>query len=163
MKKRMEDIIKYNHRDLCLKAAKYLKNEGIVPFYKCQYVVCELERCGECPDAFGIGDNTQLIEVKVSRSDFLSDKNKYWRKNPEFGLGQYRSYLCPEGLINVEDLPNNWGLLWVNNKGKITKICNPIKQEHNNIAEMKVLTSILRREGIKPQIFNYKKYKNEIN
>ena len=74
----------FSHRDLCFKATKYLRNKGIQPFHKSQYVVCELERVGESPDAFGFGgSSTQLIEVKVSRSDFLSDKKKYWRKYPE--------------------------------------------------------------------------------
>ena len=90
----------FSHRDLCFKATKYLRNKGIQPFHKCQYVVCELERAGEIPDAFGFGgSSTQLIEVKVSRSDFLSDKKKYRRKYPEHGIGKFRSDLCPEGLI----------------------------------------------------------------
>ena len=81
-----------------------------------------LERVGESPDAFGFsGSSTQLIEVKVSRSDFLSDKKKYWRKYPEHGIGKFRSYLCPEGLIEEKDLPKYWGLLWINEKGKITE------------------------------------------
>jgi DeoR/GlpR family transcriptional regulator of sugar metabolism len=66
----------FTHRELCYKAARYLKNKSLLPFHKCQYVFCELERYGECPDALGFasGSGTQLIEVKTSRSDFLSDK-----------------------------------------------------------------------------------------
>lgn len=149
----------FSHRDLCFKATRYLKNRGIQSFHKCQYVVCELERAGECPDAFGFGaGTTQLIEVKVSRSDFLSDKNKYWRKNPEYGIGKFRSYLCPEGLIKETDLPKYWGLLWINNKGAITEIIKPEPQECNHIEELNLIVSILRREGIAPRIFSYKKY-----
>lgn len=152
-------LIGLTHRSLCLKASKYLKNQGIQPFHRCSYVVCELERLGECPDAFGFGScTTQLIEVKVSRSDFLSDKNKFWRKFPEFGLGKYRSYLCPEGVINESDLPENWGLLWVDDKGKIIKVKQAEPQKNNHEQELMLITSILRREGIKPQIFSYKKY-----
>ncbi len=63
------------HRELCLLGAKYMRNKGTYPFHRAQYVVCELERVGECPDVFGFGGcRTQLIEVKISRSDFLSDK-----------------------------------------------------------------------------------------
>lgn len=147
------------HRELCKIASKYLRNHGIQPFHRCQYVVCELERVGECPDAFGWGGSTtQLIEVKVSRSDFLSDKKKMWRKNPQYGLGRFRSYLCPEGVIKVEDLPDHWGLLYADEKGKITIIKEPEFQECNHIEEINLITSILRRENIKPRVFSYKNY-----
>jgi hypothetical protein len=148
------------HRELCIKAASYLRNTGIQPFHKCQYVVCELERIGESPDAFGLGGSTtQLIEVKISRSDFLSDKKKFWRRNPESGLARFRSYLCPEGMIKESELPINWGLLYVSDKGKISIIKTPKYQECSNIEELQLITSILRRENVKPQIFSYKNYK----
>ena len=128
------------HRELCFKAASYLRNHGIQPFHRCQYVVCELERIGESPDAFGFGgSSTQLIEVKISRSDFLSDKNKYWRKNPQSGLARFRSYLCPEGIIKESDLPEKWGLLWVNDKGKIVEIKSASYQECSHIAELQLI------------------------
>lgn len=150
------------HRELCLKAAKYLRNKGIQPFHKCQYVVCELERLGESPDAFGWGGSTtQLIEVKVSRSDFIADKKKFWRKYPNKGLGKYRSYLCPEGLILKHELPKHWGLLYVTENGKVKIVKEPKPQKSRRIDEINLITSILRRNNINPQIFNYKKYKDE--
>jgi hypothetical protein len=159
----MTNIINYSHRDLCFKATRYLKNKGIHPFHKSQYVVCELERAGESPDAFGFGGgSTQLIEVKISRSDFLSDKKKHWRKYPEYGLGEFRSYLCPEGLIKKIDLPNNWGLLWVNKDGIIIEIVKPELQLCNHTEEINLIVSILRREGIMPKIFSYKNYSKDI-
>lgn len=151
----------HTHRDLCLKASKYLKNKGIKKNSKCSYVVCELERIGESPDAFGWSINsTQLIEVKVSRSDFLSDKKKFWRKFPDKGIGKYRSYLCPEGLIKETDLPKYWGLLFINDNGKISEIVKPEPQINNTTEEICLISSILRREGILPKIFSYKNYKN---
>lgn len=152
----------FTHRELCLKASKYLRSKGIAPFNKCKYSVCELERIGECPDAFGwCSGGTQLIEVKVTRSDFLSEKNKAWRKIPHNGLGMFRSYLCPEGLIKEKDLPEKWGLLYVDGDGKINKVIEPTKQESNHLAEIRLLTSIMSREQIKPQVFSYKRYKND--
>ena len=148
------------HRELCIKAAKHLKYKGIQPFHRCQYVVCELERIGESPDAFGFGGSTtQLIEVKVSRNDFFSDKKKFWRHHPEHGLGRFRSYLCPEGMIKVSELPENWGLLYVSESGRVKEIIQPSFQECSHISELQLITSILRREEIKPQIFSYKNYK----
>lgn len=145
------------HRELCLLAAKYLRTNGIVRFNRCPYAVCELERQGECPDAFGFGYRTQLIEVKVSRSDFLADKKKFWRANPKEGLGMYRSYLCPTELISVDELPDKWGLLYYDN-GKIKVIKEPLAQESDHCSEVHLITNILRREGIKPQVFSYKQY-----
>jgi hypothetical protein len=154
-------MINMTHRELCIRAATYLRNQGIQPFHRCQYAVVELERVGECPDAFGWGGSTtQLIEVKISRSDFLSDKKKLWRKQPEYGLGRFRSYLCPEGLISPDELPQNWGLLYMNGK-KITRIQDALWQASNNVEEINLITSILRREGIKPRTFSYKNYKNQ--
>jgi hypothetical protein len=136
-----------------------MKQFGIIKWQKPTYVVCELERSNaESPDIFGFGSAlTQLIEVKVSRSDFLSDKHKYWREHPEFGLGQLRSYLCPIGLIKIDELPDKWGLLYLDNE-VIIRIKSPEKQISNSEQEMNLAASILRREGIKSQIFNYKKY-----
>lgn len=150
------------HRELCIKASKYLKNKSLQPYHKCQYVVCELERVGECPDAFGWGGClTQLIEVKISRADFLSDKNKHWRKIPDYGIGKLRSYLCPEGIIKESDLPKNWGLLYLLENGKIKEIKQAEFQESNTNEEINLITSILRREGITPKIFSYKNYRTD--
>lgn len=152
-----------SHRELCLKAARYLRYQGIQPFHRCPYVVCELERVGESPDAFGWGGwTTQLIEVKVSRSDFLSDKKKRWRMIPNEGIGSFRVYLCPSGLIKPKELPDKWGLLYADDKGKITKIIEPDFQESNHGEEIQLVTSILRREGIKYGVYSYKKYKETL-
>lgn len=144
--------------------ASFLRQQGTHRWHRAQYVVYELERTGECPDVFGFGGClTQLIEVKISRSDFHADKKKYWRRNPEYGLGQLRSYLCPEGIIKEEDLPPYWGLLYVNDKGKIYVVKYPDSQASNHVAEMNLAASILRREGIGARIFSYKKCKEDEN
>jgi hypothetical protein len=144
------------HRELCIIAAKYLKNK-----LECKYVVCELERVGESPDAFGFGSvPTILVECKISRSDFLSDKNKLFRLYPEKGVGEERYYLCPVGIIKELDLPEKWGLLYIDENKKITEIVKPETQEHNYREEIELICSIFRREGISPKTFSYKKYKN---
>jgi hypothetical protein len=98
-----------------------------------------------------------LIECKVSRSDFLCDKNKAFRKKPEKGMGDWRFYACPPGVINVDDLPDKWGLLWVYPK-TVRKIHGwppnsrwghiPFEQK-NKTAEMTMLVSALRRLELK--------------
>ncbi|WP_407321778.1 adenylosuccinate synthase [Dickeya ananatis] len=66
---------------------------------------------------WGGGACSVLVESKVSRSDFLADRKKPHRQAG--GLGDYRYYICPEGLITIDDLPDRWGLLWVNKRGHV--------------------------------------------
>lgn len=70
----------------------------------------------EIPDVIGF-DSWQsiLIECKVSRSDFFCDQKKPHRKK---GMGNWRFYVCPKGLIKKEELPEKWGLIYVDEKGK---------------------------------------------
>ncbi len=103
------------HDHLCLRAERWLKsrNCGVVFNDKFQAAT----HSGEQPDALGFRSNCSiLIECKTSRSDFLADKRKRFRKSPSLGVGDWRFYLCPPGVINIEDLPEGWGLLWAHPK-----------------------------------------------
>jgi hypothetical protein len=110
----------------------------------------------ETPDVFGWSYwATVLIEVKVSRSDFLADAKKPFRQNPEEGVGAFRYYCCPRGTIREDDVPANWGLLWQD--GKDIVVAKPAERQKTNAqAEISLLASIMRREGIKPGIFDYR-------
>jgi len=109
---------------------------------------------GERPDAIGWRDGLSiLVECKVSRADFLSDRNKRFRKAPELGMGDWRFFLCPPGVIAIEDLPAGWGLLHAYPK-KIQKIhgvpgnCGWWRKkpfEGNKLCENQMLYSALRR------------------
>ncbi|MCK5612117.1 hypothetical protein KAR91_60155 [Candidatus Pacearchaeota archaeon] len=66
-----------------------------------------------------------LVEAKTSRADFHADKKKIFRRNPSLGVGAFRFFLCPAGIIKPEDLPEKWGLLWVNEKGNIRQKIGP--------------------------------------
>lgn len=69
---------------------------------------------GEVPDAIGwAGLKSVLIECKTSRSDFHADKEKEVRKNPEEGVGLFRLYMTPKGVLQKDDLPPQWGLVEV--------------------------------------------------
>lgn len=115
----------------------------------------------ECADVIGFGSymHSVLVEVKVSRSDFHADKKKPFRVNPELGVGRFRFYACPEGLIQPNDLPNNWGLIWIVD-GKCQVIVNPYCKsltgniftdgfdKWNTQAERDILYSALRRREL---------------
>src|SRR5690606_36412781 len=81
---------------------------------------------GEIPVAIGCRIATPNVgsvvgECKVSRSDFIADKTKPHRTAR--GMGHWRYFMCLEGLINTEDLPEGWGLLWVNQRSHIKIRC----------------------------------------
>lgn len=117
----------------------------------------------EFPDVigFGSGGHSVLIEVKISRSDFFADRKKSFRRNPSMGMGTQRFYCCPEGLIQVEELPPGWGLIYVDQKGKARCKHSPyrgnINERHagfekNFKAEHGLMYSALRRLHIRGRI-----------
>ena len=100
------------HQQLVKKAATWCKS-------KCGVVITEmvcLNVSGEIPDCIGFTDGgtvSFLIECKASRSDFKADSKKMFRKNGFLGMGDFRFYLAPKGMINIEELPKGWGLIEV--------------------------------------------------
>ena len=100
-----------NHSDLCVRAEKWLKSQG------CGVTGKEVvSGCLQQPDAIGFkhwGYESLLVECKVSRADFMADRNKCHQAHPVFSVGTYRWYMTPEGLLNIKDLPEGWGLLEV--------------------------------------------------
>ena len=63
----------------------------------------------------------------------------------EKGVGQHRYYCCPSGLIKESELPENWGLLYLNEKNKIEIIKVAEIQKSNLKAERNILISLIRR------------------
>jgi hypothetical protein len=75
----------------------------------------------------------------------LRDSKKPFRKFADMGMGEYKYYLCPEGLITENDLPELWGLLWIDEKGKISIQKKAEKHEANLRCERTALLSLHRR------------------
>ncbi len=96
------------HGELCELACRFLSNHGFKVVFSDRFHVWT--SCGEHPDALGFRNGAScLIEVKCSRSDFLADRKKVFRAEPEKGMGDWRFYLCEPGVITVDDLPAGWG------------------------------------------------------
>lgn len=77
----------------------------------------------ELPDVIGFGNkHSVVVECKVTRSDFQSDRNKLFRKHPEKGMGDYRYFCVPKGLVSVTELPKGWGLLYVYPSGQVREV-----------------------------------------
>ena len=150
----------YTHSELVDLGHKYLMKT-----VRCSFAIKEISSVAiEIPDVIGfmIGSPaTFLIECKTSRSDFLADKKKEFRKYPQMGMGMFRSFLCEPGVINVEDLPKGWGLLYIKN-GRIKRVHGFRKNGHNanseftfdrNIqAEWFLMGSCLRRMEIRDHL-----------
>jgi hypothetical protein len=99
------------HENLCQKGVFWLKKNGFGVAAMNVWAFGSRERV----DCIGYRQQcSAMIEVKVSRSDFLADKKKPERQSG--GVGTYRFYLTPPGLIDVADLPSGWGLLEVAGK-----------------------------------------------
>lgn len=108
------------HADLCALAVKWLRRPESKDGPGCNVAVSECSAAdnGEIPDAIGFRSvgteqHSVLVEVKVSRADFLADARKPHRLTPALGLGRFRYFLAPQGLISVDELPASWGLIEV--------------------------------------------------
>lgn len=116
------------HDQLCDIAVRWLlrplsgKGAGCQVAFKEVADTMGAERCDAWGASWAWGGRSVLVEVKVSRADFLADAKKPHRIRPETGVGEYRYYMSPEGIIQPADLPPNWGLIWVNKRGHVKVI-----------------------------------------
>lgn len=139
----------FTHDELVKRAERWLMST-----MGCSFCLTELTTyAGEIPDAIGWKDGQSiLIECKATRSDFLSDKRKGFRKYPHLGMGKFRFYLCPPGLIQQNELPDNWGLLYCQDRS-IKRVVAPKGNnfygfpffEQNKSKEITMLCSVIRR------------------
>jgi hypothetical protein len=119
---------------------------------QCSVVLYEFATAAdENPDVIGWAPEagSVLIECKSSRSDFLKDAQKNVRKNPSVGMGQRRYYLSPAEVVQLKDLPPKWGLLWATKGQVIVKRQARGHPERNLLAEVRFLSSMLRRAQIR--------------
>lgn len=116
------------HAELCVKAVKWLKSTESKGGPGCSVAVseCKAGYDGEIPDAIGFRTadgppSSVVVEVKVSRADFLADAQKPHRVDPELGMGQFRYFMAPAGMIALHELPHRWGLIEVD--GRSLRVC----------------------------------------
>ncbi|HFK8535649.1 adenylosuccinate synthase [Pseudomonas aeruginosa] len=120
-------LIPMNHADLCAIAVKWLQRANSAGGPGCHVAVSECRSgwSGEIPDAIGFRaagfeDGSTVVECKTSRADFLADRKKAHRAAG--GMGNWRYFLAPEGLISPNELPEGWGLLTVNGRGHVKAV-----------------------------------------
>jgi hypothetical protein len=154
----------FTHTKLVSMAVQWLRR------YRCGVVLSE-QACisGEMPDAIGWKKacHSVLVECKATRGDFLADRAKPCRQQPENGVGCERYYLAPQGLLQIDELPSGWGLLEVNSrrietlKRSAKNLRSPLGFQH----EMNLLLASLRRVEVRiePQsITDFLKWKNRM-
>ena len=152
------------HEKLVTQAVAWLRRYG------CGVVLSE-QSCssGETPDAIGWkrACHSVVVECKISRADFLADREKPFRLNPKVAMGCERYYLAPSGLIAREELPSDWGLLELRG-GKI-QMAHPSEKDLRSARgfrrEMNLLLASLRRVEVRiePQsITDFLKWKNRM-
>lgn len=142
-------IVRVTHDELSAITAKWLKRHSqniLIP--NCATVALDMKTLEqEKPDVIGWnGSSSVMIEVKVGRGDFMQDFKKPFRQICEKGVGEFRYYCCPSGLINKNELPAKWGLLYLNDKKQIEIIKVAEIQQANLNAERNMLISLLRRQ-----------------
>ena len=144
------------HSELVERGAKWLKYNK--DFHYRSTIILKEFSCmsSEIPDVLGFSHYySTLIECKLSMADFKADRNKRCR-NKECQLGLYRLYLCPAGLINKDNLPSGWGLLYC----YPNKVTIEVEPTENDIGKARteehyVLYSIVRRaciRGLLPEL-----------
>jgi hypothetical protein len=138
--------------------------------YRCGVVLSE-QACvsGEMPDAIGWKKacHSVLVECKVSRGDFLADRDKPFRQKPEAGVGCERYYLAPRGLIRGDEVPTGWGLLEVEGREveRVKSSAKNLRSELGFKSEMNLLLASLRRVEIRIEpesITDFLKWKNRM-
>lgn len=64
----------------------------------------------------------QAFEIKISRQDFIKDIESFIVKQGETLKNSTQFwYVCPTGLISPEEVPEECGLYWVSESGKLSK------------------------------------------
>jgi len=134
--------INYTHAELVERAKNWLWKQG------CSVVITEMASACQEPDAIGWKQGYSiLIECKTNRSDFRREKRKSFMEYYINSMGNKRYYLAPNGVIPVEELPKEYGLLVPYRSGlMVTRdgqfIQNNDKNSHD---EIKLLISAIRR------------------
>lgn len=138
------------HKAAVQRMANWLRNNQ-----RCGVVMAELVTMNhETPDVLGFHDlgDSILVECKVSRADFLADRQKIFRRVEDMGMGDHRYFAAPAGMLTADDLPAGWGLLEiVQHHVRVRQ--QPELKEANKRAEVKMLMSAIRRLEISTAVF----------
>ena len=142
------------HEKIVAVAGKWLKkHEQNILIPNCSLVLTELVAAttsGEIPDVIGwCSWISVLIEVKTSRADYFRDSLKPFRAYGNLSMGELKYYICPTGMISIDEVPEYWGLLYIDESHNITIEKVAVACAANLKSERALLLSKIRRDKIK--------------
>jgi hypothetical protein len=83
---------------------------------------------------------TREYEIKVSRQDYMKDAAKIKHLDMPGGSGpNYFYYVCPEGLIQPEEVSKSYGLIYSIRNSYLHLVKRPTKLHPNQFADYKML------------------------
>jgi len=147
------------HDQLVHRAIKWLWSGRCIGDAVCSVVVSELTSGGsETPDVIGFWSGFSIvIECKASRQDFSQEKHKAHHVCKDF-MGDYRYYMTPPNLLNLDEIPPKWGLLEAHGNTIHTMRMAEYLDNKNYRDEIAMFVSILRRFNPKVKGVNVKHY-----
>lgn len=102
----------------------------------------------ETPDVIGFRcGQSFLVECKTSKADFKRDQRKFFRRMPEYGMGDYRYYAAPAGVLTIGDLPEGWGLVEIGNGRRIRCLMESGHFSVDKRKEVALLVSFVSRKN----------------
>ena len=127
------------HHSLGSRLAAHLRSKGRMTWENIEFKNFKTEKvgsdtqsgfwCAVRPDVFSINPtlniktaNPCVHEVKVSRSDFLSDLAKPDKRSSYHLMAETVYYVAPEGIIDPSDVPDGFGLLVESEKGEFVQL-----------------------------------------
>lgn len=140
------------HSQIQAAAARWIQRQHAGPnrYSGCSVIAVDPVTCAyEQPDVIGWQScESVVVEVKVSRGDFLADSRKIHRTYTE-GLGNIRWFAAPMGMLKPEEMPDGWGLLeWTGRGFVVSKDCTRRALTQQGLAEeRRILVSLLRRKA----------------
>lgn len=130
------------HSDLVQRAVRWLRKPmgcGVVLAERHSFAV-------ETPDAIGWKYGvSHLVECKVSRADFRADASKRWRQQPDAGMGGYRWYVAPVGLLVADEVPAPFGFVEATDRLMLVRRKAERLSNWSLQSEVHLLVSELRR------------------
>ncbi len=145
---------KYTHAECIAAAAQYLNKryDVVLPEF--------FTHNAELPDVIAFKSRYScLVECKISRGDFLADKKKNFRAFPDRGMGDYRYYCVPKGMVGIGELPEGWGLLYVHPSGMVRQVKDSSRHAKDLAAEHHLLFYYARRAfyaGVHSAVLEYR-------
>lgn len=72
-------------------------------------------------------EEVRIMECKATMQDFKRDKKLFDIDKSYYKHCHYFYIMCPENIIQINDIPKEYGLLWVNDKDEVIVKQSPIK------------------------------------